>query len=31
MQSILTDTGPLYARADEDDEWHDRARAFLES
>lgn len=31
MKSILTDTGPLYALADEDDEWHDRVRAFLET
>lgn len=31
MKSILTDTGPLYAMADEDDEWHDRVRAFLET
>lgn len=31
MTSILTDTGPLYALADEDDEWHDRVRAFLET
>lgn len=31
MKSILTDTGPLYAMADEDDEWHGRVRAFLET
>lgn len=31
MISILTDTGPLYAMADEDDKWHDRVRAFLET
>jgi predicted nucleic acid-binding protein len=31
VKSILTDTGPLYAMADEDDEWHDRVRAFLET
>ena len=30
MRAILTDTGPLYAMADADDEWHDRVRAFLE-
>jgi predicted nucleic acid-binding protein len=27
---ILVDTGILYALADEDDAWHDRARAWLE-
>jgi uncharacterized protein len=31
VKPILTDTGPLYAMADEDDEWHDRVRAFLET
>lgn len=31
MKPILTDTGPLYAMADEDDEWHERVRAFLET
>jgi predicted nucleic acid-binding protein len=31
VKPILTDTGPLYAMADEDDEWHDRVRTFLET
>jgi predicted nucleic acid-binding protein len=31
VRPILTDTGSLYAMADEDDEWHDRVRAFLET
>lgn len=31
MSVILTDTGPLYALADQDDEWHDRVRTFLET
>lgn len=31
MRPILTDTGPLYAMADQDDGWHDRVRTFLET
>lgn len=31
MKPILVDTGPLYAMADQDDAWHDRVLAFLNS
>jgi len=31
MPLILVDTGPLYAMADRDDDWHDRVVEFLES
>jgi len=31
VRSILVDTGPLYAMADQDDAWHDRVRAFLDT
>ncbi len=31
MRPVLADTGPLYAIADQDDGWHDRVRAFLET
>lgn len=30
MPPILVDTGPLYAMADRDDDWHDRVVTFLE-
>ncbi|HXV60863.1 MAG TPA: PIN domain-containing protein [Vicinamibacteria bacterium] len=30
LNNILADTGPLYALADESDEWHVRVRTFLE-
>lgn len=29
MPSILVDTGPLYAMADQDDDWHSRVVEFL--
>jgi predicted nucleic acid-binding protein len=29
VKQILVDTGPLYAMADQDDSWHDRVSAFL--
>ena len=31
MNTILVDTGPLYAIADQDDGWHDRVRDFLQT
>ena len=31
MASVLVDTGPLYAIADLDDDWHDRTVRFLEA
>jgi predicted nucleic acid-binding protein len=31
MASVLVDTGPLYAIADRDDDWHDRTVRFLEA
>jgi hypothetical protein len=31
LKKVLADTGPLYALADEGDEWHDRVRTFLEA
>ena len=31
MATILIDTGPLYAMADRDDDWHHRVVTFLES
>ncbi len=31
MRAVLVDTGPLYAMADQDDGWHDRVRAFLDT
>jgi predicted nucleic acid-binding protein len=30
VKTVLADTGPLYALADQDDEWHEAVRAFLE-
>lgn len=29
MKTILADTGPLYALADQDDVWHDRVKGYL--
>lgn len=31
MASVLVDTGPLYAIADRDDDWHDRTVRFIEA
>lgn len=31
LMAILVDTGILYALADVDDDWHERARAFVET
>ena len=31
MPSIIVDTGPLYAIADRDDDWHHRTVRFLET
>jgi len=31
MPSIIVDTGPIYAMADRDDDWHHRTVRFLES
>lgn len=30
VRTVLADTGPLYALADQSDEWHGRVRKFLE-